>query len=386
MKGWRILKYEMVNADGSRAYPMEPSRWHDEKGGLLSLRYRSRWGRDNFPTPDFVAVGCGQWRYRAALPVDASTHVVSLGEGGTPLECLLFHGQSVFFKLDHLMPTGSYKDRGASLLMTKAKELGVESVVEDSSGNAGCAVAAYSAAAGIRCEIYVPEATSLAKLYQLAAYGAKIHKVKGDRTATANEAAAAAKGRFYASHVWNPFFFEGTKTCAFEIAEQMGWRAPSAVIAPLGNGSLLLGLFFGFSQLYEAGLIAHLPRLIGVQAAECAPLLGARRHGEIFWDGAGLGGETVAEGIAIPYPLRWREILRVVAQSSGDLISVSESEIHQAMAWLVKQGLFVEPTSAVAVAGMKQWLQIASQSEREPVVILTGHGLKASSKVADMVS
>ena len=224
------------------------------------------------------------WRYREALPIPDEADLVTLGEGMTPLIPLDAAADSGHYaKLDYLCPTGSYKDRGASVLLTHLKGLGVEEVVEDSSGNAGAAIAAYSARAGIRCTIYCPASTSKGKLAQIAAYGAELKLVEGNRMATTEAVKDAAKNVCYASHNWHPFFLEGTKTLAFEIVEQLGGDVPAHVICPVGFGSIYLGLFIGFRALCEAGVIECVPRLLGVQAAACCPIYNAYRdmeHGE----------------------------------------------------------------------------------------------------------
>ena len=248
------------------------------------------------------------WRYREAIPISRDENILSLGEGFTPLEEMDFHGRRVLLKIDYLFPTGSYKDRGATVLISKAKELGIKKVVEDSSGNAGSAIAAYCARAGIACEIYVPQATSLGKLVQIQAYGAHLKRIEGSREKTAQVAMEAASETYYASHCWNPFFLHGTKTFAFEIWEQMGWKTPDVLVLPVGHGTLFLGAYIGFKELKEAGMVKRIPRLVAVQSASCAPLYQAFRRG---WKetGAIKKRETVAEGIAIAEPVRGRQIL-----------------------------------------------------------------------------
>ena len=197
---------------------------------------------------------------------------MTLGEGRTPLVRREIAGQDVAFKLDYLQPSGSFKDRGASVLMTLVKFLGVEQIVEDSSGNAGAAMAAYAAAAGIGCTIYSPDYTPDGKLVQIRLYGAWVEKVSGTRQDTNDAAIRAAATSLYASHLWNPFFGQGLATAAYEIWEQMGGRVPPAVIVPIGSGGYLEGLAIGFRALVRAGYAAEMPRLIGVQADHCAPL------------------------------------------------------------------------------------------------------------------
>lgn len=311
------------------------------------------------------------WRYREALPVVDPP--VTLGEGLTPL--VPSRDGRLLFKLEFLNPTGSFKDRGAAVLLTELARAGVEEVVEDSSGNAGAAIAAYAARAGVRATIYVPAATSAGKLAQIAAYGARVVRVEGSRDDVA-VAAQNAPG-VYASHCWRPAFFHGTKTVAYELWEQLGDRTSEWVVTPAGHGTLLLGLALGFEELRAAGMIAGLPRLVAVQSARCAPLAGPA-----LGRSAGTG-ETIAEGIRIRAPVRETEMLGAVRDSMGRWEMVDDEEIRAAWARLGAEGLFVEPTAAVAAAAA--W-RLVEQGGVEPgarvVVPLTGHGLKAGAAPA----
>jgi threonine synthase len=318
------------------------------------------------------------WRYREAIPICRNENILSLGEGFTPLEEMDFHGRRVLLKVDYLFPTGSYKDRGATVLISKAKELGIKKVVEDSSGNAGSAIAAYCARGGIGCEIYVPQATSPGKLVQIQAYGAHLKKVEGSREKTAQVAMEAASGTYYASHCWNPFFLHGTKTFAFEIWEQMGWKTPDVLVLPVGHGTLFLGAYIGFKELKEAGMVKRIPRFVAVQSASCAPLYQAFRKG---WKETGPieKRETVAEGIAIAEPVRGKQILEVVRETDGEILTVTEREIGVAMGEMGRRGHFIEPTSAATIVGLKKYLK---HIKKQIVVsTLTGMGLKAAGKM-----
>src|SRR5262249_45169174 len=206
----------------------------------------------------------------------------------------------LLFKVHATNPRGWFKARAAAVPPPARPAAGVREIAEDPSGTAGAAVAAYSARAGLRATIYVPEATSPGKLAQIGAYGARVVRVPGSRDDVARAAHAASS--VYASHVWDPAFFHGTKTAAFELWEQLGWRAPDWVVTPVGHGTLLLGLYLGFRELLAAGAIARLPRLCGVQSAGSAPLAGPAL-GRPVGDGA-----TVAEGIRIRVPVRTTEI------------------------------------------------------------------------------
>lgn len=324
------------------------------------------------------------WRYREAIPLEDDQNIVTLVEGFTPLIPLNFLGKKVWIKQEHLFPTGSYKDRGASVLISTIKELGINEVVEDSSGNAGCAIAAYCARGKIKCEIFVPQDTSPAKLAQIQAYGAKVHLIPGSREDTAQAILKAAEKIYYASHSWNPFFFQGTKTMAFEICEQLGWQAPDVVILPVGNGTLLLGCFLGFKDLHQAGIIDKIPRLIGIQAASCAPLFWAWRKNSADIPFI-TKKETLAEGIAIAAPVRGRQILLAIKETSGDIMIVEEEEIKKALIDVSCRGFYIEPTAAATIAGVHKYVPQSPPGETI-VSVFTGHGLKATEKILKILA
>lgn len=356
------------------SYEVHEPVWKcNQCGGLLDLEM------DLWFTPDLIDHTVpGLWRYHRALPVPLSK-AVTFHEGMTPLTALQVDDRTIYLKHDHLFQTGSYKDRGASVLVSQIQALGIRKVVEDSSGNAGCAIAAYCAKANITCEIYVPEKTAPAKLSQLKMYGALIRKIPGSREEAASAAYMAAKDTYYASHCWNAFFFQGTKTFAYEIWEQFNSRAPDVLVLPVGNGTLLLGAYIGFSELLLSGAIQKLPRIIGVQSAACNPL-------ERMFQSPGVESdpttwyETLAEGIAIARPVRAKQILQALKDSQGTIVSVSDDEIKAALFKLGKMGLYIEPTGVAAMAAFDQVVNLSSRKETI-VIALTGHGLKAAEKL-----
>ncbi|WP_405601663.1 pyridoxal-phosphate dependent enzyme [Streptomyces sp. NBC_01410] len=308
------------------------------------------------------------WRYEEALPLAAPA--VSLGEGRTPLVALT---ETVSAKLDFLMPTLSFKDRGAVMLAELARRLAPRRVIADSSGNAGTAIAAYCARAGLDCTVYVPEDTSAKKVEQIRAHGAHLQLVPGDRESTAEAARAAADepGTFYASHVYNPYFLHGTKTYVYELWEDLGGRLPDAIVVPVGNGTLLLGADLAIGELHAHGLISERPALVAVQAEAVSPLAAAFHAGaETLLDEPAPLAPTLAEGIAIPRPPRARQILRAVRASGGTFLTVAEDQIRAAQLDLAARGLFVEST------GVACWAAAGTWSEGTAVVPLCGAGLK----------
>jgi threonine synthase len=320
------------------------------------------------------------WRYRECLPVSEPAGL-SMGEGMTPLVPVPGRPE-LALKVDYLMPTGSFKDRGAVLLAALASHLGANAFVADSSGNAGTAIAAYAARLGIACEVYVPAATSAGKLAQLYAYGASVHRVEGSREDTAAAAARAADrpGIFYASHVYNPVFLHGTKTYVFELWEQLGGRLPGTLVLPVGNGTLVLGCHLGSLELLAQGLIDRLPTIIAVQAEVCAPLASAMSEGQA--QPAEIStGPTIAEGIAIARPARGAQILAAVAETGGAIVTVTDDQVRAARADLAGSGLYVEPTSAVCWAAVQAGLvrpQAGRSAGPDVVVPLCGTGLKSA--------
>jgi len=344
-------------------------------GGFLEVEHEGM-----FSKAEIATRGLTVWRYREAFGLPAGVEAVSLGEGRTPLVTRRLDAGEVHFKLDYLQPSGSFKDRGASVLLSLVKSLGVSRVVEDSSGNAGCAIAAYASAAGIQCTIYVPEHTPEGKLVQIKLYGAEVVRVPGKRQDANDAVIAASKQSYYASHLWNPFFAMGGKSAAFEIWEELGYRVPPLVVVPLGAGGNLEGLYLGFRDLVRAGYAKEIPKIIGVQAEKCPPLHRAFQTGQSEFVPMEVDF-TVAEGIAVQRPPRSRAVLAAIRESQGRTVGVTEEEILQASRRLYAMGFFVEPTSAAAFAG---WLKLDAAERQGAVVSLTGIGLKESKKLADL--
>lgn len=324
------------------------------------------------------------WRYRAALPL-ACPAPITMGEGCTPLVPRRIGGAEALLKCEWFMPTGSFKDRGASVMLSLLRQQGVTAVLEDSSGNGGAAVAAYAAAGGLASLIMAPESTSPAKTVAMRAYGAEVELIPGNRQATSDAAVARSASIFYASHNWQPFFLQGTKTLAYELWEDLGFRAPDNVIVPCGAGSNVLGCEIGFSELLRAGEIERMPRIFAAQPANCGPIAAA------FLDGLDQIPDrpvlpTIAEGTAIAQPLRLREVLGALRETEGGAVLLSENEIAAATLSLARTGIYVEPTSAQAAAAFTRLLESgAIRPEQTTVLVLTGSGLKATPRIADLL-
>jgi threonine synthase len=322
------------------------------------------------------------WRYAAALPIEI-TAPVSLGEGMTPLVDVEFDGISCKLKLEWFAPTGSFKDRGASVLISHLRALGVTSVVEDSSGNGGAAIAAYGTAAGMDVTIFVPDYTQPAKIAQLRAYGARVTLVPGTRQDTEIAAIRQAEFTYYASHNWHPMFLQGTKTLGYEIWEDLGFRAPDNIVIPAAAGSNVLGCHIAFRELLAVGEITRLPRIFVTQPENCCPVHHAL-HPELLSGRSPEYSSTVAEGTAIRNPIRLDEMVAAIRDTDGGSTAVPEAEIIATARRLAGRGFYTEPTSAHAVAGLRQ-LVAAGQigADEETVVILTGSGLKSTQFYAE---
>jgi threonine synthase len=328
----------------------------------------------------------GVWRYRGWLP---AVEPVGLGEPRTALVeiAAAVGARTVLAKLEGGLPTGSFKDRGTTVTVSWLRSRGVREIVVDSSGNAGASFAAYAARGGLRLRLFVPADASPAKLLQARAHGAIVVTVPGPRSAAGDAARRALEGAgpdvAYASHLWQPAFLAGTATFAYEVFEQLGRWAPDAVVAPLGGGTLLLGVHLGFTRLREAGLIDRVPRLVGVQSDACAPLARAFRAGQP--DAAAVTpGATIAEGIRIDRPPRSRQILAAIRETGGDIVEVTDDEIRASVRSLVAQGVFVEPTSAAAHAGLARVDH--GDASGTIVIAMTGHGLKASGAIVEILA
>ncbi len=368
-----------VDPSTGATYALDTARWCADTGHYLNLGPSPGLRRNQIDTGRHSV-----WRYASALLVDVE-NAVTMGEGWTPLLERDWDGARVAFKLEFMMPTGSFKDRGMTVMVSYLKSRGIGHVLEDSSGNAGASLSAYAAAAHMRCKILVPETASYPKIAQIAACGAEVVTVKGSRQDVADAALRYSKQIFYASHNWQPFFVEGTKTLAYELWEQLGFRVPDNVVVPLGYGSNILGCERGFAELKRNGEIAAMPRLFGVQAANCAPYYAAYKAGVRHLVPTEVT-PTVAEGIASSQPTRVAEVLAAVRQSGGAIVAVSEEEIVTALGSLARQGMYVEPTSAAAAAGLSQLLRSGAISAGETtVLVLTGSGLKASERIGELL-
>ena len=350
--------------------PIETTDFRCICGGTFDLQYTP-------PPFSLDLVDRKEWsifRYRAFLPVTNSLWKdVSMGEGMTPVASL---SENVSVKVDYMMPTLSFKDRGAALVIWLAKTLGVKKVIQDSSGNAGNSIAAYAARAGMECEIYVPEGTSPAKIQMIRSYGAevKVMPCSRDETAKACREAVTKGAGYYASHVYNPLFYQGTKTFVYEALEQMG-RLPDNIFIPVGNGTLLTGVLLALDELTASGTISRRPKIYAVQSERCAPILeafAARKNVPAVTQAQ----KTMAEGIAIGQPVRGAQILANAYKAGVEFIPANEDRIPEARTILARRGFYVEHTTAATYAA---YLSLTEKKDLngDALIPLCGAGLKS---------
>lgn len=383
MAGWHYVCEACAHEE-----PLDAAIWHCPVcGEALALD-----GPNDLTAAEIDRNDPTLWRYGAILPV-SKEHAHSLGEGMTPLVRGTLWGRPVWFKCDNLLPTGSFKDRGAVVLVAHLKRLGIERIIVDSSGNAAAAMAGYSATSGLGCTVYAPRTTSPGKLVQSRAFGAEVILVDGDREAVAHaaqDAAANDPGAFYASHNWHPVFVEGVKTWAIEVWEQLGEESPAICYIPTGGGSAYVGAWRGFSAVPGPP-----PQLTAVQPVACAPFAIAFTQKLPFRPI--VPDATIAEGTRIGAPARHRQVMAAIHDSGGRTEPVSDVQIIETLHELWSQGLYVEPTAAIGAAACRDHIRRSEAGatgvalgaplpEGEIVVLLTGSGLKATETIGPLVS
>lgn len=339
-------------------------------GGLWKLDFKA-------PKFDLELVDRDTWsifRYRAFMPlIDETWKKVTLGEGMTPI---IPFDEDVLLKMDYFMPTLSFKDRGAAVLISHCKSIGVGSVVQDSSGNAGNSIAAYCGRCGIECEIFVPEGTSPKKLDMIRAHGSAVNVVQGSRDHCADVCRAKVdnEGKYYANHVYNPFFYEGTKTYIYEVYEQLH-RIPNNIFVPLGNGTLFIGVIKALEELLESEIIDKMPNIIAIQSEYCNPFVIAKINGKSKPEKV-TSKPTLAEGIAIGVPMRGEEILEMIYKHNVDLVEVPENMILDARAALATKGIYCEHTTAANYAAYLRYCQLNGKT-LDSLITMCGAGLKS---------
>lgn len=374
---------QCINCDSNYG-PQQIVYTCEECGGLLEVRYDYEEIGKSLDVEAWSKRPEGVWRYRELLPVDSS-RAISLMEGGTSLQTCRRLAQDVGIKRIYVKnegenPTGSFKDRGMTVGITKALELGAKVVACASTGNTSASLAAYAAKAGIRAIVFIPSGKiALGKLSQAIAHGAEIVRMKGnfdDALQTVLEFTASHSDVYLLNSV-NPYRIEGQKTLAFEVYEQLGKMSPDVLVLPVGNAGNISAIWKGFRDLKELGMIDRLPKMMGIQAEGAAPIVKAFRGHSAVMEQVD-HPETVATAIRIGAPVSWKKALQAVHDSSGLVEAVSDREILKAQRDIAQlEGLFIEPASAASIAGLRKLIAMGKIGKDEVTVcVATGHGLK----------
>jgi threonine synthase len=317
--------------------------------------------------------GTGLWRYQTMLPVRRS---ISLSEGGAPLVRRRDSREEVYMKLEGDNPTGSFKDRGTSVVISDAFNRGFKMATVASTGNMGASVAAYCAYANLTARVFVPRGIPPEKVAQITAYGAELVPVEGGFGQAVERARAEADaGAYLASTGLNPLFIEGLKTIAFELYEQMG--VPDRIIVPTGTGGILTSIFKGFEELRALSLVDHLPQMIAVQSSVVAPIVEAWRTGTEPRPPPG-EADTIATAILVKSPFNGLSAIDAMRRSGGYGVTVTDHQIVNAIRELGHEGVFAEPAAAAAMAALDV---VDKAPDGRTALIITGSGLKDPSAV-----
>jgi threonine synthase len=354
-------------------------------GDILEIKFDFRELAETLKESDWKKRPLSVWRYREFMPIHEAERIVTLNEGGTGLHRSQRLGdelglKEVYVKNEGENPTGSFKDRGMTLGVTKASELGVRHVICASTGNTSASLAAYAARAGLKCTVLIPSGKiAYGKLAQAMIHGAKVLQVRGnfDQALEFVLKLAEKHKSIYLLNSINPFRIEGQKTLGYEICEQLNYEAPDRIIVPVGNAGNISAIWKGLTEFYKLRFIKVLPKMTGIQASGSAPIVEAIKTGSdkiIPVEDP----ETVATAIRIGAPVSWKKAVNAIRESHGTAETVTDEEILDAQKMLARiEGIFVEPASASSIAGLKKLVDNSVVGKDERVVcVATGHGLK----------
>ncbi len=373
-----VLAKSFICVKCGKIHKPEENLVHCKKcGGPLDIDYDYKKIEDLIVKESFLREQIWHWKYWMFYPLINISKKVTLMEGGTPLLKSRYFSdknKEVWFKFEGMNPTGSFKDRGTTVEVSKAVELGMKEVCCASTGNMGASVAAYCARAGIKCKIFLPEriAVSSLKIKQIKTYGAEIVRIKGEYSNAAKECESYAKRS--GSYLMGDYSYrgEGQKSVGFEIADQMNWKVPDYIVCPMGNGTLIYATWDSFNDLKKIKIIDKLPKMVGVQAKGCCPIVDAFKNKKKTVDPVD-SPNTIATAIECGDPLDGQKALKALRDSKGLVEKVSDEDMLKTLKLLGnKDGLYVEPSGAASLTGLLKLNKLKGTI----VCILTGHGLK----------
>jgi len=354
-----------------KIYPIDSILFEcTECGGPLDIEYDYREIERNLIKDEFKKQTIRHWKYWRFYPIKNTEDAIVFGEGGTPLIQSRKGKGNWFFKYEGMNPTGSFKDRGSAVEITKARELGVKEVWCATTGNMGASVAAYSARAGIKANIVLPDHTPESKVKQTLAYGATVKKIKGtyDDAVAYTKKLRKEKGVYLTGDY--PYRGEGEKSTGFEIIDQLNFQVPNNIIVPAGNGTNMYGIYKGITEFKEIGLINKLPRIVGVQAKGCCPIYSAWASGAVEIE-AVKKPKTIASAIEVGNPIDGVKALKAVRKTGGSMEVVTDTEIRNAQSELGREGIYAESAGAAGYAAAKKM-----HLDGTVVIVISGHGLK----------
>ena len=354
-------------------------------GGLLEIQLDLDEIAKKVSRENLASKPLSVWKYRAFMPIFDDSKIVTLGEGGTPLHrCDRLASElkvkELHVKYEGANPTGSFKDRGMTVGVTKALEFGAKTVACASTGNTSASLAAYAAKAGLRCVVLLPKGkVALGKLAQAMMYGAQVIAIRGNFDRALELVCKVCRERedIYLLNSVNPFRPQGQKSIAFEIADQLGWRVPDRVVVPMGNCANIWAIYKGFLELDAVGLTEGIPKMTGIQAEGAMPIVDAIKRGVGKFSPV-KKPKTIATAICIGNPINGPKAIRAIKDSKGWAEAVSDREIIEAQKMLARtEGIGAEPASASAIAGLKKLVKGGEVEKDERVVcVATGHMLK----------
>jgi threonine synthase len=387
-----MMRYECIKC-GSTFDPKEKLYTCPKCGGLLEIELDLEKVKEKLNRKSLETEFPSAWKYRPFMPIFDDSKIISLKEGGTPLyRCERLEKdlgvRELYVKHEGLNPTGSFKDRGMTIGVTKALEFGVKTVACASTGNTSASLAAYAAKANLKCVVLLPAGkVALGKLAQAVMHGAQVIAIKGnfDQALAIIRKICEERDDIYLLNSLNPFRPQGQKSIGFEVADQLGFETPDRVVVPMGNCANIWAIYKGFFEFRETGLVEDIPKMTGIQAAGAMPIVEAIKQ-DLDEFKPVKSPETIATAIRIGNPVNGPKALKAIRESKGTAESVTDDEIVRAQKDLAMlEGIGVEPASASSLAGLRKLLEAGEVDKDERIVcVTTGHILKDPQEVIEI--